>query len=94
MDSTWQNYTVAIGKLDPGYQIKIYGECKSLYHGSTYKDMELDNFRFVDCDAQTQYKPTDLSCDFETDMCGWFDWNSGLIKQIDWVGLPSQLIVI
>ena len=81
----WTNYTVTLGQLNAGWQVKIYGECDVVSQGSPYKDMELDNLRFIDCDAQAQPAQANLTCDFERDMCGWFEWNRGTIQQIDWV---------
>ena len=88
----WKNYTVDIGKLPAGYQIRISANGTLSIYTRPYLDVELDNIKFVDCDPSATVTPSSLSCDFESGTCGWFDWNMASTNKLDWVRIafPCQ----
>lgn len=80
----WKNYTVHVGQLDkPGYWIRMTGQSKIVF--GMYRNLEVDNIRFVNCDPTAPLDAQSLDCDFENGTCGWFDWDMDVDKQIDWV---------
>ena len=86
--SPWHIYQVHIGRLDPGYQIQFVGRIDVVNTRiNPFRDMSLDEIKFVNCDANSTVpaQPANLTCDFESGTCGWFDWNIGSTNKIDWV---------
>ena len=80
----WNNYTVHIGALGPGFQIKLTGDVYTP-NINPYADMELDDIVFEQCDPTVTPPIPNLNCTFETDTCGWFDVNRGAATKLDWV---------
>lgn len=88
--TNWKNYTVNIGQLSAGYQILITGNSTATLLLRPYIDMCLDQIIFYGCDANTipvtpVIDENTVPCNFEEGTCGWFDWNAGAEKKLDWV---------
>ena len=83
----WNTYTVPIGELGPGYQIVFIGNASNNVNIWPYIDMELDEIKFVNCDATVTNTttPANLTCDFEDGTCGWFDFGLKSNSKLDWV---------
>ena len=82
----WKSFSVHIGKLDPGYQIDIEATGPQIATLAPYRDIELDDIQFVDCDA-LNVTSLPLDCDFENGTCGWYDYNMQSNNKLDWVSL-------
>ena len=81
----WTTIRVEIGRLPPGYQIKISG--KGLPNSATtpFADMEIDYIQFVNCQDDSVLFVTDISCTFENGTCGWIDYGLSTNSKLDWV---------
>ena len=95
MTTGWNSFEVHLGQLAAGYQIQFVGMAGMTAWLNPYIDMELDEIKFVNCDASATSTNTtaNLTCDFETGTCGWYDYNLGSSNKIDWVSIIQKHLI-
>jgi hypothetical protein len=83
--NSWMSFSVQIGSLPAGYQIQIAGMGVPVANTLPYADMEIDEIKFINCGVNQSTASNNLTCNFETGFCGWYDINLNTNNQIDWV---------
>jgi hypothetical protein len=83
--NSWMSFFVQIGSLPAGYQIQIAGMGVPVADTLPYADMEIDEIKFINCGVNQSTASNNLTCNFETGFCGWYDFNLNTNNQIDWV---------
>jgi hypothetical protein len=80
----WISVSVPLTSLKQGTQIEIHG-FGVVTPKYKYVDVEIDDIQFVNC-GRNAIKPinANLTCDFETDMCGWIDNQENQVSKLDW----------
>ena len=92
--TTWISYSAQIGSLPAGYQIEISGLGIVTTNTQPYADMEIDEIQFVNCDTNNTSPSQNLTCDFETDTCGWTDMGIATNNKLDWVRILIIFIIL
>ncbi|KAJ1145650.1 hypothetical protein NDU88_011936 [Pleurodeles waltl] len=84
--TNWTQVSVPLGERLYPYQVMILGWAH--LHEDKEPSAGVKNIQFVDCELNTTNARTDISCNFETDLCGWyqdqrddFEWALGLSSQ-------------